>query len=562
MTGDVSTSVASAPAGIVSKRSGGDIVVEALQRLGVEKIFGLPGQHALGLIEALRQSPIEFIGARIEHNAGFMGDGAARVTRHPSVVVVSAGPGTLATLSALQEALTASSPVVVLAAQIPTAGIGGHHRGFLHELDDQAGHVAGVTKHVWTVDAVEQIPQILFDAWDLAQTPPSGPVCVQLPSDVLETCSSLPITWPALHEASAPSLPDLTEVARLLNAAASPVIYAGGGVVRSDAAGELVQLAERLAAPVVTTFGGRSAMPWSHPLSAQGWIEDIATTEFMEDADVLVAIGTGLGELSTNYRTLRPHGTVIQIDADASRLGANYSAVGVTGDAKAALEQLLPMLEPASSDALDAAHERIGTLLTTVNNRLDAQNLSHERQLLAAVREGIPDDTTTIWDMTMLAYWAWSAWDARGGRFECAQSGGLGFALGTALGAAIASNEPSVAISGDGGAMYAISELGTLCQTGAPVTWLIVNDGGYGVLAEYLTSSYGATYATELSEPDFVALCESFGVAAQKVDVAGLTEALHTGIQSRKPNVVILDTHITLFAPSHLDRLGAPERTE
>ncbi|MGB4780197.1 thiamine pyrophosphate-binding protein [Microbacterium sp.] len=540
--------------------TGAQLVVRTLEDLGCTRAVGLPGQHALSLFDALGQSEITFLGARIEHNAGFAADGAGRSTRTPMPLLLSAGPGTLAVLSAVQEAHDASSPVLVIAAQVPARGIGGHRHGYLHELADQAGHYGALVKDRWSVRSPEQIPSVIAEAWALAASVPMGPVYVEIPSDVLERPAGGPVPRATARAITTPPLPVLDEVAALLGAAQRPVIYAGGGVVRADAGDELVRVAEALGAPVVTTFGGRSAFPFTHPLSAAGWIEDIATTELLESADVLLAVGTGLGELTTNYATTAPRGTIVQLDADAAVLGANYPVIGVHADAKEALDALAYLLpggdSGSSADTTASARERIAAVLQTVEDRLAGQNLAAERRLLDDLRTAVPDDVATFFDMTILGYWSWSAWDARGGGYECAQSGGLGWALGAAMGSAFATGRPTLAVNGDGGAMYGISELATLTQHRLPVTWLIVDDGGYGVLREYLMAAFGRSTATELARPDFAALAGSFGIAARHVGPDGVGEAIAAGIASGEPNVVVVDATLALFAPTHLERLA------
>ncbi len=153
-----------------------------------------------------------------------------------------------------------------------------------------------------------------------------------------------------------------------------------------------------------------------------------------------------------------------------------------------------------------------------MTHRLDGQDLALERSVIDAVRGALPDDAPSFWDMTILAYWAWSAWDARvSGAMQSAQgAGGLGYGFPAALGAAVAraGDGPVLAVSGDGGAMYGLADLATARQHDLDVTWLIVDDGGYGILREYMTGAFGSAYATELTRPDFVALAQAFGVPA------------------------------------------------
>ncbi|WP_406344414.1 thiamine pyrophosphate-binding protein [Streptomyces sp. NBC_00648] len=531
-------------------RIGGDLVVETLRGLGATTVFGLPGQHALGMFDALRRSSMTYVGLRVENNAAFAADAYGRVTGEAAPLLLSTGPGALMSLAALQEAAAASAPVLAIASQVPTAGLGGGRHGYLHELRDQQGSFRDVVKSVHTVRSQSQIPSAIAAAWESALTAPHGPVWVEIPQDVLLAETPLPVVTAV--DATPHELvprPELTAVAaELLTNAARPAIIAGGGVVRSDASGKLRALAERLDAPVVTTFGGKGAFPWEHPLSLQSWMEDRHTTDFLEDADVLLVVGSGLGELSSNYHTFRPRGRVIQIEADLGKLESNHPALGIHADARIALSALL---ETVGERTDPAAADSVRTVLAKVRERLAGQDLEAEQRILAQVRAALPADAPSFWDMTILAYWAWSAWP---GALHSAQgAGGLGYGFPAAIGAAAADpTRPVLAVSGDGGAMYSIAELATAKQYDLPVTWLIVDDGGYGILREYMTDAFGEATATELARPDFVALAQSFGVPAVRTSVESLQEDLGKALAAPGPSVVVLPAVLRMFAPTHL----------
>ncbi|MEU9183217.1 thiamine pyrophosphate-binding protein [Streptomyces sp. NPDC048484] len=541
-------------------RNGGDLVVETLAGLGATTVFGLPGQHALGMFDALRRSDLAYVGLRVENNAGFAADAYGRITGEAAPLLVSTGPGALTSLAALQEAAAASAPVLAVSSQIPSAGLGGGRHGYLHELPDQQASFRGVVKSVHTVRTQSQIPSAIAEAWESALTAPHGPVWVEIPQDVLLAETVLPaVTAVDAAPHDLPPRPELTAVAAdLLANAARPAIIAGGGVVRADASGKLRQLAERLNAPVVTTFGGKGAFPWNHPLSLQSWLEDRHTTDFLEDADVLLVVGSGLGELSSNYHTFKPRGRVIQIEADLGKLESNHPALGIHADARLALSALLETVpedtSPVREDA--TAADRVRTVLDLVRERIDAQELTLEQQVLAAVREALPDRSASFWDMTILSYWAWSAFDARRpNTMHSAQgSGGLGYAFPAAIGGAVADpTHPVLAVSGDGGALYSIAELATARQHNLDVTWLIVDDGGYGILREYMTDAFGQSTATELSRPDYVALAESFGVPGVRTTPDSLAADLAKSFATPGPSVVVLPALLRMFAPTHLD---------
>ncbi|RNG04488.1 thiamine pyrophosphate-binding protein [Streptomyces botrytidirepellens] len=535
------------------ERHGGDLVVESLTALGATTVFGLPGQHALGAFDALRRSGLDYVGLRVENNAGFAADAFARVTGSVAPLLVSTGPGALMTLAALQESAAASAPVLGIGSQVPTPGLGGGRKGYLHELADQKASFRDIVKSVHTVRAASQIPSALAAAWASALEAPAGPVWLEIPQDVLLAPTSVPpvTSLTATPRPLPPRLELMEQAAHLLSTAERPVILAGGGVVRAGACEELRTLAERLDAPVATTFGGKGAFPWDHPLSLRSWLEDRHTTDLLEDADVLLVVGSGLGELSSNYHTFRPRGQVIQIEADLGKLESNHPALGIHADAGPALTALAGEVTPRPQKT---GAETAAVLLDRVRRRIAAQDLDLEQQVLGAVREALPDDAPSFWDMTILAYWAWSAFDPRAGAMHSAQgAGGLGYGLPAALGAATADRtKPVLAVSGDGGAMYSIAELATARQYDLPVTWLIVDDGGYGILREYMTDAFGEATATELARPDFVALAESFGVPAVRTAPDRLRTDLAAALAAPGPSVVVLPAVLRMFAPTHL----------
>ncbi|MFJ3948599.1 thiamine pyrophosphate-binding protein [Streptomyces libani] len=564
------------PTATQHRRTGGDLVVESLAALGARTVFGLPGQHALGVFDALRRSTLRYVGLRVENNAGFAADAYARATHGVAPLLVSTGPGALMTLAALQEAAAGSAAVLAIGSQVPLAGIGGGRHGYLHELTDQSASFRGVVKSVHTARTASQIPSAVAAAWESALSAPHGPVWLEIPQDVLLAEAGIPPVGEldATPRELLPRPELIAAAADRLTGARRPVILAGGGVVRAGAEAELLALAEQLGAPVATTFGGKGAFPWEHPLSLQSWLEDRYTTTFLEDADTLLVVGSGLGELSSNYHTFRPLGQVVQIEADLGKLESNHAALGIHADARAALAALVkevgergPRDTGAAEEACGAAEGTGGAgapapeaavsgLLARVRDRIAGQQLDLEQQVLASVREALPDGAVSCWDMTILAYWAWSAFDPRRtNALHSAQgAGGLGYGFPAALGVAVADPaRPVLAVSGDGGAMYSIAELATARQYDLPVTWLIVDDGGYGILREYMTDAFGEATATELTRPDFVALAESFGVPAVRTSPERLRTDLAAALAAAGPSVVVLPARLRMFAPTHLN---------
>ena len=559
-------------------RNGGDLAVETLHALGARTVFGIPGQHALGLFDALSRSPLEFVSNRVENNAAFAADGYARATGEVGVLFLSTGPGALTSLAGLQEAYATGVPMLVIASQIPLSGLGARRKGMLHQLDDQKASAKNVTKAQFTVHHASGIPSAIQDAWADAVTVPQGPVWVEIPQDVLLGEVMVPPVQDALavpydHPARA-ELVD--ESVRWLKEASRVAIVAGGGVRRSGRAAmeSLKDVAELLQAPVVCSPGGNTAFPWEHPLSLGGWVEDRVVTDLLEDAEVLLVVGSALGEVTSNYFTLEPRGRLIQVDAEPRVLETNHPTLGVRADAGQMLAMLADALRGAGVTGAQreagwhgrAAADVVAETNARVIARLDAQDLGRERRLMADIRAAVPAGMQTYWDMTIAAYWGWNCWDAQDGEFHSAQgAGGLGYGFPAAFGGALGLAHLGrtgiegrvLAVAGDGSAMYSIAELAAAKQHDAAVTWLIVDDGGYGILREYMEGAFGKATATELDRPDFQRLAESFGVPAETVTVEDVRGALERAFQAEGPNVVVVQTRLAMWAPSHLGE--APE---
>ncbi|WP_159620361.1 thiamine pyrophosphate-binding protein [Arthrobacter zhaoguopingii] len=560
---EITDSAASVPPQpLTGQRNGGDLVVETLTALGATTVFGIPGQHALGLFDALSRSPLRFVSSRVENNSAFAADGFSRATGEVGVLFLSTGPGALTSLAGLQEAYATGVPMIVIASQIPLEGLGARRKGMLHQLDDQKASAANVTKSQRLIQHASGIPSAIQDAWTEAVSSPQGPVWIEVPQNVLLDPVMVPRVEDALAEPfdNPPRVELVREAIEWLTASKRPAIVAGGGARRGRAELELLSIAEKLGAPVVCSPGGNGAFPWNHELSLQSWVEDRYVTEVLEDADLLLVIGSSLGEVTSNYFTLEPRGRIIQVDAEPRVLESNRPALGIRADAGQALKALdeaLPTLDRGRTEGYDAA-ALVAETLAKVSARLDAQDLGMERQFMADIREAVPDSMQTFWDMTISAYWAWSCWDSRDGQFHSAQgAGGLGYGFPGAIGGAVGLESKGLpprvlAVSGDGSAMYSIAELATAKQHNLPVTWLIVDDGGYGILREYMEGAFGKATATELARPDFVKLAEAFGVPARRVAPADVREALEKSLAAEGPNVVVVETLLRLFAPTHL----------
>ncbi len=372
----------------VKARTGGSLVAESLEALGAEVAFGVPGIHALAIWDGLRTSSIRAIGLRTELSAGFAADGYARTSGRPAPLLLSTGPGALISLAALMEAASAHVPVVAVASQIPRELIGAG-RGFLHELPDQKASFEPVVKWAARAEPPRRSQQLLAEAWRRALTPPSGPVFLEIPVDLLAGETEAPVGEldAAPGELPLPAADLLDEAADLLAGAASPVVWAGGGVLRSGGWDELRAVAERLGAPVATTYMGKGAFPDDHPLAVGSAATSGAFRELVGGADVLLAVGTELGAETTGQYALRLSGRLIHVDADPRRIGATYEALGLVGDAKAVLGALAERLPDAPREDGPVAG---GLAQAPDRRRAQRPGPRHERGLLETIRAAPP----------------------------------------------------------------------------------------------------------------------------------------------------------------------------
>jgi thiamine pyrophosphate-dependent acetolactate synthase large subunit-like protein len=516
--------------------TGAQLIVEALERAGVEVCFGLPGVHNLALWEALRESSIRLVGVRHEQTAAYAADGYARATARLGVALTTTGPGAANTLAAVGEAWAARSPVLVIATDIPAAlRRPGVYRGVLHEATDQAAMFGPVVKAAHRLaergDFEGEVQMALLSA--VAR--PHRPVYLEVPTDLL---AAEVVPWEREVLAGGPvSIEwDLGTAPELVAAAERPLIWAGGGAV--DAGAEVGALAERLAAPVLTTYGARGILPPHHPCLVDMPPHVEPAGRLWDEADLVLAIGSDLDGIQTqNWAQPQPR-RLVAINLDADDASKNYRVDEVlTIDAAAGCAALAARV--SQRDGLDALVERLSNVRAQACAGLDADAL----RFLDALSFALPEDAVLVVDMCIPGYWA------AGFRTVAAPRrlqvplgwGTLGYAFPAALGAALAGAGPVVSLSGDGGFLYAPGELATLAQERIPLTAVIVDDGGYGMLRYDQQLSGRPTYGVDLHTPDFAALAQSFRVRAETVegldDVFG--EALARHVADPEPSVLV-----------------------
>jgi len=496
-------------------------LVEALDELAMEVAFGLPGIHNLAIWEALSRSKIRMIGVRHEQAAAYAADGYARTTGGLGVALVTTGPGAANTVAATGEAWAAGSPVVVVATDIPS-----HlrrpdtYRGVLHESRDQAAMFAPVVKRALTVTNPESVSADFMAAAELALTPPTGPVYLGIPTDYLS--ASVPSSNGASRSQTPPPGPDEGQIQAavdLLRAARRPLICAGSGAVKAGAGPAVASLAQRLAAPVVMTYAAKGLLPPDHPCAVPATLHHPEVGGLWDNADLVIAIGTDFDGLTTQNWAMPNPSRLLVINVDEHDGGKSYPPdLALVGDA-AEVTDLLSERIPGASD-LEPTRQRLEQVRRALRDSI-AEDEPEALSLLDAMAELVPDDANLIAAMCIPGYWLAGFHSmARPRAFAYPMWGTLGFALPASVGAA-ARGSRTVCVCGDGGFLFACGELATLAQERLPVTVIVTDDGGYGMLRFDQVEAGAEPFGVDLETPDFVALAKSFGLPASVVDGFG-----------------------------------------
>jgi acetolactate synthase-1/2/3 large subunit len=518
--------------------TGAELLADALR--GVDVVFGLPGVHNLPAWNALDARPgIRLVCVRHEQAAVYAADGYARATGRLGVALVTSGPGAANTLGAVGEAWASRSPVLVIATDIPTVlkrpGVVG---GALHECSDQAAMFAPVTKAQRRIASVDEIPQAVFDLQQAA-TVVTRPVYLEIPADLLLAegegwVGPLPAALGAAEDD-----PDVQRAADLLAAAQRPLLWLGGGALwNPDGATALAALAEKLGAPVLTTYSARGLLG-DHPLAVGLPPHLPEVGALWDEADLVLAVGSDLDGMSTqNWRMPQPS-ALVAVNADAADAAKNYAPDLVVGDeAGIACDLLARRLDGGRAPWAD-----LPALRDRARARLRAEHPA-EMAFLDAFAAAVPDDAVVLADMCIPGYWL-----AGFHRFIAPRHlqypmgwGTLGYAFPASIGAALAATGPVVSVSGDGGFLFACGELATVAQERLAVTTVIVDDGGYGMLRyDQRRSGADGSYGIDLRTPDYVALAGAFGIRAEGVDGLGgeFSAALARQIADPEPTVLV-----------------------
>lgn len=530
----------------VTEVTGATALAGALEDLGVELVFGLPGVHNLAAWAALEASAVRLVGVRHEQTAVYAADGLARATGELGVALTTTGPGAANALAATGEAWASGSPVLVIATDVPTTlRHASAYRGALHETTDQRALFAPLTKRCLRAEAAGELPALVRAAAALALAAPAGPVFLEVPTDLLDAAAGQPAGGaPATPSANPPSAPDaaaMDAALALLRAAERPLIWAGGGAVQAGAGEAVAALAARLGAPVIETFGARGLVPRGHP----GWVglppHVPEVGALWDEADVVLAIGSAFDAMNTQSWAMPQPPALIAINADPEAAATTYPPdVRLTADAHHAARAIAAGLSDLPSAAPRA---RLDAIRGAVQRRIAAEE-PLAASLLATLGAAVPDDAVVVADMCIPGYWiaGFHPFPAPRRLAYPVGWGTLGFAFPASVGAALAHPGPTLCVCGDGGFLFACGELALVAQERVPVTVLLVDDGGYGMLRYDQRHAGQPTVGVDLRTPDWLALAGAFGLPARAVDDPGepLRAALADELARRRPAMIVL----------------------
>ncbi len=541
--------------------TGGEAVVAALEVLGVDTVFGIVSVHNIPILDAVSRSPkVGLVGCRHEQGAVHAADGFARATGRLGVCVTSTGPGAANAMGGLFEASYASSPVLMLTGQVESDQYG-RGRGALHQAERQLDMLRTVTKRCEHISRhVDIAGTVLAVAREVRSGRP-GPGAVQIPIDLQYGRGTVGKLEAEAARIETPPSAAVEAAAAVLAASERPLIIAGGGAVLAGAGEALSALAERLAAPVLTTVEGRGSIPEDHRLSL-GPNTDLAGMDpVVAQADVVLAVGTRFQQNNNIHKWLTIPGRLVHLDADVTMIGRVHPAeVGLVGDARLGLEALLAAT--AATDRDPSWAERCGRIrdevVATSRGALGPDLLA----IMEAIDEILPEGAIVAKDATVSAYqWANRLLPVRQPR-TCMRpvSMAIGPGVPLGIGAAVGSGRPTVVIQGDGGLMLSLGELATAVQHGLDLVVCVFNDGGYGIL-RFIQDMVveGRRTGVDLATPRFGPLAEAMGMHAAEVsDPDGFAEAFSEAVTTGGP--WLLDIDLTAMAPMTILPQRRPER--
>ncbi len=508
--------------------SGAEIILECLKREGVDVMFGYPGGAILPTYDAMSKYPeIHHVLVRHEQGAAHMADGYARATGRVGVAIATSGPGATNLVTGLATAMMDSSPIVCITGQVTRGAIGSD----AFQETDVTGVTLPVTKHNYLVMDIHELAYIIREAFYIARTGRPGPVLIDVPKDVqIEKIEFVypeePIRLPGYRPPALASEDQIQQALELIAQAQRPVILAGHGIMLSGAVRQLRELAERAQIPVTLTLLGKGAMPEDHPLTIgmMGMHGEAASNYAIQQADLLIALGMRFDDRVTgNLKTYARNAKKIHVDIDASEINKNVRVdVGVVGDLRAVMDQLLPGVKPMTHapwlnqirDWLEDSNER-DIVFRDSGELLFGAHVIND---LWKFTEGNAITVSDVGQHQMLE----AQYYPHQRPATMITSGGLGtmgFGLPAAIGAKFGRPEEEVwAIIGDGGFQMTLCELATARQENININIAIINNNFLGMVRQWQEFFYEERYqSTPMFNPDFVKLAEAYGIPAMRV---------------------------------------------
>ncbi len=488
-----------------------DVLARLLQEQEFRHVFGMPGSHSVTIYDALaRRGFTQTLLFRNEQAGAFAADGYSRVSGRPGVVCTTAGPGATNALTGLAEAWADSIPVLLLTGQV-NADRMDVECGAYHEIDLE-GLFRPITRFCATVRNPSELPDLFHRAFQVLTTGRRRPAALILPQDVMraEYVASQIGTPRQEMRPLAPDPVALARAAEILGRAERPIILAGGGALWSECAGVLIELAERLDAPIVTSLNAKGIIDERSPVSL-GHARSARARVALPRADAMLAVGCRFTEVMTGWRTMPVPRNLVQIDIDPDQIGMNHPvAVGLVADARSALEALLPLVAPRPSVNWNA-----------IRNEARAARPSRPEWLIETLREVLPDDAPVFTDACEMGYRMHTDYPAHRPRsfFYPSNYITLGWGFPAALGGSVAlGNEtPVVSVSGDGGFVMTSQELATAARYSLHVIAIVHNDSTFGAIKNLQQRDHEGRFCdVDLTNPDFLKLAEAYGVPAAR----------------------------------------------
>ncbi|MDZ4729636.1 MAG: thiamine pyrophosphate-binding protein [Xanthomonadales bacterium] len=517
--------------------SGADAIVESLIANDVDTVFGLPGGQLDHLFDSFYRAgdKLRILHTRHEQGAAYMAFGYAQSTGKTGVYTVVPGPGLLNTTAALCTAWACNSPVLAISGQVHLAGIDSGY-GHLHEIPDQLGLIRHLTKWAERINHPSETPRIMQQAFTELHSGRPRPVEIEMPMDVMEAQAVVAKAVKASRAEVPPVDPDLIkDAAKLLLAAKRPMIVIGSGVL--DAGPELLAVAERLQAPVVAKRKGKGVISDDHYLS-----QNLpAGHTLWGQADAVLAVGTRLKMPLTMWgkdEDLK----LVRIDIDPLELNRiTTPEIGIVGDAKAVLSALLEELEKNGSVAA-SRNEELTALKASIGQTM-REKVAPQMAYLDAIRAALPRDGYFIDEVTQVGFVSWSGFPVYQPRHfvSACQQGTLGYGFATALGVAAAHPAKAVVqVSGDGGFMFTMQELSTAVHYQLNLVTIIFNDNTFTNVQRQQDEWFdGRRICSDLTNPDFVKMAESFGAGAYRANSpAELAKVLPTALKQKGPSII------------------------